>query len=819
MAEKKYKEVALEKLRWQCDGASLGFETTDELKSGDDIIGQDRALRAIELGLHVNSPGYNIYVAGLTGTGKSTTVKRILEKLDDTGGIPEDICYVHNFSNRDSPSVLKMPAGRGCELSKDMDDLVDYLLQQLPGLLESDSYKSRRKKLLEEYQNRSMEKIRKLEDDVKKEGLAIVQLQMGQMTRPDLMPLVDEDVVTWDQLENMVEEGKFSKERFEELREKRDKWYNVLENTLRENRHVQKEAQKKLQDLQYEFVQPVVHDLIGDLKEKYEAKPVTDYLDDVENEIINNIGRFLKDDQDNQGNPMAAFMGQQKDEFTEFQINVIVDNARTKRRPVIIETAPNYKNLFGTIERVMDRFGGGANTDFTHIKAGSLLKANGGFLVVNLLDALPEPGVWQALKRTLKHRKLDIQAYDPYTMFTQTALKPEAIDVNVKVVVIGDTRFYSLLYRYDEDFRKVFKVHAEFDNEMDRSRGALKSYARFVKKICDEEKLRAFHNNAVAEVVEYGVRLAGRQNKLSTRFSDIADIMREANYWAGEQNGSIVTAGHVIAAIEEKKKRSQRIEDKLQELIDEGNIMIDVKGSRKGQVNGLAVYQTGDYSFGKPTRITARVSVGNAGIINIEREADLSGKTHNKGVLILSGYFRGQYGQNRSLSFSASLAFEQSYSGVDGDSASSTEIYALLSELSGLPLRQDIAVTGSVNQHGDIQPIGGVNQKVEGFFDVCNKRRLSGEQGVIIPHQNIADLMLRPDVVEACEKGQFHVYPVETIDEGLEILTGAKAGKRNKNGTYPDASVHGRVEKRLEELADLYRQKKKDKNEKNDDKS
>jgi ATP-dependent Lon protease len=417
------------------------------------------------------------------------------------------------------------------------------------------------------------------------------------------------------------------------------------------------------------------------------------------------------------------------------------------------------------------------------------------------MDAIIEPGVWVALKRTLKNRKFDIQSHDPFYLYSTFALKPEPVNVDVKVVIIGDANLYQLLYFYDEDFKKIFKVKADFDSVMKKDDAAIQNYATFVKKICDDEGLMPFANSGVAEVIEYGVRLAGRQNKLSTRFSDVADLMREAQYWAQQDGSSAVTGDPVQKAIKEKIYRSRMLEDKLQEMIEEGVLMIDIEGKKGGQVNGLSVYNLGDYSFGRPSKITAEVSMGRAGIINIEREADLSGKTHNKGVLIISGYFRGKYAQDKPLSMSASVAFEQSYSGVDGDSASSTEIYAILSELSGLPLRQDIAVTGSVNQKGEIQPIGGANQKIEGFFEVCKAKGLTGEQGVIIPHQNVDDLMLNPEVVRAVKAGEFHVYPVQAIDEGIEILTGVAAGKKGKDGTYPEGTVNNLVDSRLNELA------------------
>ncbi len=800
--------VPEEKLRWVCDPESLGFKTTAEIKSIDKIIGQERALNAIKVGLEMSSPGYNIFVAGLTGTGKTTTVKQILEQVDLSDHLPPDICYVNNFDKADEPHVLKLSAGDGCSLKKDMEDLVADLQNRLPKLLDSEQFKKRQKKVLEGFQEKSVQLIGEFEKKVKEQGLAVVQLQVGQVTRPELMPLVNNEVVPWQQLEKMVHSGDFSQEQLDELKKKHETLHKELEKIIRDNRKIEKQIQKNLQELRHIFVQPIITGHIFELKERYNNKDIDKYLDVVERHMLDNLSLFTETEQpqQDQGTPFGFLMAPRKKEFVEYEVNVVVDNGKLKRRPVVIETAPNYRNMFGTVERVVDR-SGATYTDFTKIKAGSLLAANGGFLVVDLIDMISEPGVWKALKRTLKNNKLDIQSYDPLYIFGQTALKPEPINIDIKVVVIGDSYLYHLLFMYDEDFRKIFKIRADFDTVMKNDQKAIKSYARFVKKISEDEKLLPFANSGVARIIEYGIRLSGRQNKLSTRFSDVADIIREADYWAKQDKSAKVTDKHVHKAIQEKIFRSQMTEEKLQEMISEGTILIDVKGKKTGQVNGLAVYNMGDYSFGKPSRITATVGAGTAGIINIEREADMSGKTHNKGVLIIGGFFRQKYGSDKPINFSASLAFEQSYSGVDGDSASSTEIYALLSELSGIPLRQDIAVTGSVNQKGEIQPIGGVNQKIEGFFDACKALGLSGKQGVLIPHQNVKDLMLRADVVDASRKGRFFIYAVKTIDQGIEILTGIEAGKKSRSGKYPENSIHYKVEKRLQTLRESIKKK------------
>ncbi|MDP2971143.1 MAG: AAA family ATPase, partial [Deltaproteobacteria bacterium] len=456
-------------------------------------------------------------------------------------------------------------------------------------------------------------------------------------------------------------------------------------------------------------------------------------------------------------------------------------------------------NLFGTIERVVER-SGVWKTDFTHIKAGSFLRANGGYLIFNALDGLMEPGVWPALKRTLKNQVMEFQTYDPFYFFATTALKPEPFECNTKVIMIGDTHLYHLLFNMDDDFKKIFKIKADFDSVTGKDEDKVRQYASFIRKVCDEEKLRPFDRTGVAAVVEHGVRIAGRQKKLSTRFHLIADLLREANYWAGKDGSPVVKEAHVDKAIEKRAYRLNLVEEKIQEMIDDGTILIDSDGMVAGQVNGLSVYNLGDYAFGKPSRITVKTSLGKAGIINIEREVEMSGPIHNKGVYILSGYLRDRYAQDKPITMSASICFEQSYSGVEGDSASSTELYGLLSSLSGLPLRQDIAVTGSVNQKGEVQPIGGVNEKTEGFFEVCKAKGLTGKQGVMIPHLNIDDLMLRKDVVQAVQEGKFHVYPVKTIDQGIAILTGVEAGERLEDGRFKEGTVNDLVDRKLEEL-------------------
>jgi len=798
------KEVPVDQLRWRCNPESLDMRTTNDVMPLKEIIGQDRALRALRLGLEIKHYGYNVFVTGFSGTGRMTTLKRLLREFQNRPAKLKDRCYVYNFHNPDEPILLTLDAGLGIKFRNDMDELIADLLKNIPAVFESRRYQEARKQTLEHFQERQRSVLKDFEKKVHERGFELIQVQVGQVVRPDIAPVINNTPVNFDQLDALVQQGKLSKDALDRLMKERTSLESQMELVLKEMRNIERKAKESMNELAERFLLPLVKSRVDDLREAYKDEKVLRYLDEVQQAIMDDAARFLPTEEA----PIAAAgkttRKDEEDPFREFRVNVVLDNSTTTTVPIEIETNPRFKNLFGTIEREVDR-NGVWRMDFTMIKGGSLLKADGGFLVLNALDALIEPGVWQTLKRTLRNQLLEILPLETGLFGAISALKPEPIPIDVKVVMIGDAYIYSLLYEQDDDFKKIFKVRADFDTEMPKNR-TVQKYVSFVKAICDEEKLRPFDAEGVAEVVEYGVRLAGRQNKLSTRFDIVANVLREANYWAEKDNAETVSSRHVRKAIDERIERVNMIEEKIQELILEGTIFVDTSGKVIGQVNGLSVYDLGEHSFGKPTRITARTSMGKAGVINIEREADLSGPTHNKGVLILSGYLRSMYAIGKPLVMSASIAFEQSYSGVDGDSASSTEVYAILSSLAEVPLRQDIAVTGSVNQKGEIQPIGGVNQKIEGFYDVCKARGLTGTQGVIIPSKNIQHLMLRHDVVEAVKKGKFHIYAIDTIDEGIEILTGIKAGKRLKNGQFEKGTIHDRVNRKLEEYAKRWRE-------------
>lgn len=792
----KFEELPPEKLHWRLDPDRIPFTSSEECQPCEEIIGQDRAIRALQTGLAIKSLGYNIFITGMVGTGRTTTIKQLLEKLEKEEETPDDILYVNNFKNPDEPSLLLLPGGQGRRFKEGMENLIEMLKVNVPELLKSKYYTEKKESIIESQQKKQRELLQKFEEDVAKQGFSLIQVQMGLFTKPDLVPVVDDQPVPFPKLEAMVKEKKFPAETLKELREKYDRLTGELEDLFEKLKEVDEETRSLLKSWDAEAITPIIRGGISGLKEKFSQPAVIEYLDNVEANLIANIDLFKAQKKEEKEERTSEAV----DAFLAYRVNLLVDNSDVKGAPVVMENNPTYVNLFGTIESSITRWGVW-QTDFTKIKAGSFLKANGGYLILNALDALIEPGVWTTLKRTLRHQTFEIQNFLSLYLITASRLKPQPIRCNVKVVMIGDATIYNLLYFLDEDFKKIFKIKAEFDSEMNKDDKAIEDYARFIKKICDEDKLLPFDKSGMAAVIEYATRLAGRKRKVSTRFHILADVIREASYWARKDGQAAVARNHVDQAIHERFERVSLIEDKIQELIEEGTILIDTEGKVVGQVNGLSVYDMGQFSFGKPTRITAKTSVGRAGVINIEREADLSGRTHNKGVLILAGYLRGKYAQNKPFSLSASIAFEQSYSGVDGDSASSTEVYAILSSLAKIPLRQDIAVTGSINQKGEIQPIGGVNEKIEGFFDVCKAKGLTGTQGVIIPHQNVQNLMLRADVVKAVAEGKFHIYPVKTIDEGIEILTGVEAGQQKEDGTFEEGTVNYLVDQELQRLA------------------
>lgn len=805
-AFKEIPKVSVEDLRWKCDPGCMGFLTTDEVQASGEIVGQLRGVEALKMGLEIEGEGYNIYVCGAAGTGRSTAVKRLLEELKKQRPVPDDLCYVNNFKDPDSPKVLDFPPGKGAWFKREMEKLVESLREKIPKLFESEVYQERRKGIVERIRTQEKSIYKEFERKLAGEGFNMVVIPMGPVSRTELLPVIEGQPVPWEQLEAQVEAGGFPPEKLEQMRARYEELMREMGERILRVRDLEKELQEKMAGLDREMVGPLVSEEMEPIREKLDRAKAAMYLEEAQKYILEHLDLFRPRPEGPPQGMMTPQPAESQDPFSVFQVNLLVDNSETQGAPVVIETYPTYRNLFGSIERTFDPRGGIWRTDFTKIKAGSFVKANGGYLIIQALDALMEPGVWQALKKSIKHGEVEIQNFDPFAFFAAASLKPEPVKTDVKVIMIGDSEVYYILFHRDDDFKKVFKIKADFDTVMENNLEAVRKYSEFVRKICQKENLPAFHKEAVAAVVQHGVRLAGRKSRISTRFHQVADVIREAAYWAKKERAQTVLARHVEHAVENRHWRFNLVEEKLREMIAEGTVLIDTQGWKVGVVNGLAVYDIGDISFGKPSRITAQTSMGREGVINIERESELGGPIHNKGVQILAGYLRGRYAQDKPLSISASICFEQSYSGVEGDSASSTELYAILSSLSGLPIRQDIAVTGSVNQKGEIQPIGGVNQKIEGFFDVCRIKGLTGTQGVMIPAQNVGDLMLRKDVVEAVAQGSFSVIPVRTVDEGIQILTGVEAGQRGPDNLFPQGTVNYLVDMRLREMAEGMKQ-------------
>ncbi len=793
------RRVPVERLRWRLDPASLPFETTAEIEPLAEIIGQPRGVASLRFGMGLSRPGYNIFVTGAPGSGRMSTVKKILDEFSKTNQAPDDLCYVNNFKDSEAPILLRFTAGQGSAFKKDVHDFIETLKREVPQLFESQEYINRKNEIMEAYEKKSRDFFKALEKKVTDTGFALVQVQAGPFQRPELMPIVDGEPTPLPKLEELAEKGRFPKEELEQLKAKYATLKQEIDQIFLEIRDLQREVRDKQAEVDKLTFTNMAEQRLAALLDRYKGEQVAKFLKDMVADMVEDL-RIFQTPATPPGMPPGMVMPA-GDAFQPYQVNLLVDNAEQKGPPVIIESFPNYRNLFGSIERVVDR-SGVWRTDFSKIKAGSFVKANGGFLVVNLMDALMEPGVWPALKRALKAEQMEIQTFDPFSWFTSTGIRPEPIDLRVKVVLLSDAYVYYLLRAYDEDMPKIFKVRADFDRSMDKTEGSIGQFAAFIRKRCEEDGLKSFDRSGVAAMIEEAVRATGRQEKISTAFPGLSDILREADYFAAEAKSEAVTKAHVDKAIEARIFRSNLIEEKIQEMISRGSLFIDTGGAVAGQVNGLAVMGLPDYMFGIPSRITASVSLGKEGVINIEREADMSGRIHNKGVLILSGLLREKFAQDKPLTVSASIAFEQSYSGVDGDSASSTEAYALLSALSGVPIRQAIAVTGSINQKGQIQPIGGVNEKIEGFYAVCKAAGLSGEQGVMIPESNVKDLMLRDEVVKAVTDGKFAIYAARTVDEGIEILTGKPAGERRADGSYPEDSIYGLADKRLHELAE-----------------
>jgi len=799
-------KLSVDELYKCCNPGIFKFKTTAELPPFDETIGQERALRALDFGIGFNNRGFNIFILGENGTGKMTTIRSILSKQAVKEPVPSDWCYVYNFKDADAPIAVSLEPGSAVIFQKDIDELLKILRVEIPKVFESKEYEKQKNLILEEFQKKQKDLFSHLEDEARTKGFSIRKTVSGLLIVPIKKtgePLNEEEFETLDEK---------TRKKIEELGKTLQ---NELDDVVRTLRDGEKLVKDLLGRLEREAALSAVGHLIDEMKNKYQKyERITAYLEDVKEDILAHLDDFKTSEEQA---PALPFMKIPKAEptFTRYTVNVLVNNKETKGAPCVFESNPTYYNLFGRIEYKIQY--GIAITDFSMIKAGSLHRANGGYIVINVLDLLRNIFAYDALKRALRNKEVKIEdVWEQYRLVSTTTLKPEAIPINVKVILVGNPYLYYLLYNLDEEYRELFKVKADFDSRMDRTDENIEKYASFVAAKCKDENLLPFDRTGIAKVVEYGSRLAEHQEKLSSKFSEINDIIMESNYWASKAKSSAVTNAHVEKAIDEKIYRNNRIEERMREMIAEGTLIVDTSGEKAGQVNGLAVLDIGDYSFGKPSRITAAAYTGKAGVVNIERETKMSGKIHEKAILIITNYLGSKYASKKPISLSASITFEQLYDMVEGDSASCAELYALLSSIANVPLKQSIAVTGSMDQNGDVQPIGGVNEKIEGFFDLCRLRGLDGSHGVIIPRRNVKHLMVKKDVVDAVKAGKFTIYPINRVEDGLEILTGMSAGELREDGTYPEGTMNYLIAKRFEEIRGALNGKKEKDDEENE---
>ena len=786
-------KLSIDKLRNESDPNLIRCESTKDLAPLGEIIGQERAVRALKFGLGIKNYGFNMYVAGWPGTGRKSAVKNFVEAQAKIQPVPPDWCYVNNFSNQYEPKALQLPPGKGKEFRDDMKNFIENVKTSLPKAFESDDYAARREGTIRELEDKRKQLIEELNEKAQSESFVIQNTPIGLLLIPvlDGKPLSEEEILALPQKTR------------DRLQERREKLETDLRNTMRQLVDMERQIHDALRKLNREVALYAIGTLLERLNEKYgNFTEVTNHLKTVENDILDNLPQFIRrgggESQEQQLPFQLPWM--REDPYKKYEVNVVIDNSETKGAPVVMETNPTYPNLLGRMEKEAQF--GALITDFSMIRGGSIHKANGGYLIIPVEELLQNPFSYDGLKRDLRDGNMTIaEPEERYGYISVKTLKPQPIPLTAKVILIGSPDLYQTMFELDPDFKELFKVKAEFDTVMDRTHDKEMQYASWVCAFCEKENLKHLDGTGVVKLIEYSSRIADDQYKLSTRFSYIADMIREANYYAAQDNSEFITGEHIKKALEEKIYRSKLIQEKIQEMIKRGFYLIDTAKESVGQVNGLSVMGMGDFAFGSPSRVTASIGLGREGVIDIEREAKMGGPIHTKGVLILSGYINDKYAKDKPLSLSARLVFEQNYEGVEGDSASSTELYSILSALSGLAIKQNIAVTGSVNQKGEVQAIGGVNEKIEGFYEVCKLNGLTGKQGVMVPESNVQNLMLKEELVEAVKEGGFTIYSVRTIDEGIEFLTGTKAGERRADGTFEEGTVNYLVDKRLAEMA------------------
>ena len=775
--------ISVDQMYKQIDLSDIPFKTTDEIAVLNSVIGQERAVSSINFALEIDDSGYNVFVTGSYGTGRTTIVSDLLNRAARNRSVPDDLVFVYNFANPDEPNVLCLPAGWAVRFKKRLNRVVINLTADLQKTFESKTYQDSRNDIIEKFQHVKQNMYEQIEHQAAELNIQIKSTNVGFAT----LPVVDGKALKGQEFKELPAEQQ------KEINHNAGVVQKSLQQMIRKINLIDKELDDKIDQLNEDVATFVVNNHFEDMIEAYKDQvEVKNYLEAAAEEIVNTVEDFIHEengsDAKGEQNPVQN--------VNKFQVNILIDNAHQKGAPVVHEANPTYTNLFGRIEK--KSFQGYIYTDYTMIKPGSLVRANGGYLILDAEQLLKHSFAYEALKRSLRSRQLRVEDMNTFYGYSSTvSLRPDPVPLNLKVILVGHTRIFRMLHNYDEEFRKIFKVRADFDTEVKESKKSIRKYVQFIARVVKEENLIPFDRSGVTAVLEHGFRLSESQNKLSIRFGELVKIIRESSFYAKKRHKKIVTRHEVQLGIDEKVYRHNLVEEKVHESILEKTVNIKVRGESVGQINGLAVYSLGDYAFGRPSRITVNTFIGSRGIINIEREAKLSGKIHDKGLLVLNGYFSQKFGQTMPLSFSATITFEQSYGMIDGDSASSTELYGLLSSLSGLPIRQGIAVTGSVNQKGQVQAIGGVNEKIEGFFKVCSARKLTGDQGVIIPKANIKNLLLSGDIIEAVKKNQFHIWAVDNIEDGMHILTGTKCGIKHKDGEFTRDSVFELVRQKL----------------------
>jgi lon-related putative ATP-dependent protease len=780
-----------EQLYRVCDIQQLDFKTTAELHDLGEILGQARALEAIHFGIGIKKQGYNLYALGPAGTGKNALVTQLLTQKARDEAAPSDWIYVNDFAQAHKPKAIQLPRGYGARLRQDMQRLIEELRTVIPSVFESDEYRAKTQEFEDELKEHQEATIDEIRSKARQTNIALIRTPGGF----SFAPMEGDEVISPKEFQ------KLSSEQKEKIQTLVDDLQEDLRRALNQIPQWQREARDKLKALNRDVTISAVGHLIDELRMEYhEFSAVQQYLNDVQDDVVANVDDFRRGE-DEEATLLSALQPKAR-AFRRYEINVLVDHGQTEGAPVVFEDSPTYQNLIGRIEHLAMM--GALITDFTLIKSGALHRANNGYLVLECHKLLQHPFSWEALKRALRSAEVRMGTLEQMLSLVSTvSLEPEPIPLNVKVVLLGDRILYYLLCQYDPDFKELFKVAADFEDSMDRNDANNQLYANVIASLIKKEELQPFDRSAVARVIEHSSRIAGDAEKLTTHMRSIADLLTEAEYWAQQAKNGVVGSVHVQQAIDAQFRRGSRILERMQESIRRGFLLIDTAGEKIGQVNGLTVMELGDVSFGLPTRITASVRMGDGEVIDIEREVELAGPLHSKGVLILSGFLGRRYAQEKPLALSASLVFEQSYGEVEGDSASSAELYALLSALAEVPIKQGLAVTGSVNQNGEIQAIGGVNEKIEGFFDVCQQRGLDGTQGVLIPLANVKDLMLRHDVVTAVSAGKFNIYSVSSVDEGIELLTGMEAGILDVEENYPEKSINGRAMARVAHFAEI----------------